>query len=187
MGERDGRRDPAEPDGLVWQLGRKRHLAGETSLGGIDLYSALPGAFDAIRSWGRHPLPFYQRLGFHVIGVMPDANGSGGPDMFLGRRLAPDVGAPAGQRSLDTFALCRARRLTNAASHCHGSNQWPAPTIGYADARPAVVRLSDRARLRNANTHAIALTGSTSAVATTASPATASGGAYVGSRVAPGT
>ncbi|MCM3904943.1 MAG: hypothetical protein ND866_24870 [Pyrinomonadaceae bacterium] len=49
------------------------------------------------------------------------------------------------------------------------------------------MRLSDRPRLRNANTQAIALPGNTSALATMASPATASGGAYVGSCVAPGT
>jgi len=64
-------------------------LAGETSLGGVDLYSALPQAFGAIRSWGRHPLPFYRRLGFQVIGVMPDANGPGRPDIFLGKRVRP--------------------------------------------------------------------------------------------------
>jgi aminoglycoside 6'-N-acetyltransferase I len=62
-------------------------LAGETSLGEVDLYSALPEAFSEVRSWGRHPLPFYRRLGFHVIGVMPDANGPGRPDIFLGKRL----------------------------------------------------------------------------------------------------
>jgi len=62
-------------------------LAGETSLGGVDLYSALPDAFSAVRSWGNHPLPFYRRLGFHIIGVMPDANGPGRPDIFLAKRL----------------------------------------------------------------------------------------------------
>jgi aminoglycoside 6'-N-acetyltransferase I len=62
-------------------------LAGETSLGGVDLYPALPEAFSAVRSWGNHPLPFYRRLGFHVIGVMPDANGPGRPDIFLAKRL----------------------------------------------------------------------------------------------------
>jgi len=62
-------------------------LAEETSLGGVDLYSALPDAFSAVRSWGNHPLPFYRRLGFHVIGVMPDANGPGRPDIFLAKRL----------------------------------------------------------------------------------------------------
>lgn len=62
-------------------------VAGETSLGGVDLYAALPEALGAVHSWGRHPLPFYRRLGFHVIGVMPDANGRGRPDIFLGKRL----------------------------------------------------------------------------------------------------
>jgi len=62
-------------------------LAGETSLGGVDLYSALPKRLDNVHSWGSHPLPFYRRLGFHVIGVMPDANGPGRPDIFLAKRL----------------------------------------------------------------------------------------------------
>jgi aminoglycoside 6'-N-acetyltransferase I len=62
-------------------------LAGETSLGGVDLYAALPKRLAAVHSWGGHPLPFYRRLGFHVIGVMPDANGRGRPDIFLAKRL----------------------------------------------------------------------------------------------------
>jgi aminoglycoside 6'-N-acetyltransferase I len=62
-------------------------LAGETSLGGVDLYSALPKRLAAVHSWGGHPLPFYRRLGFHVVGVMPDANGPGRPDIFLAKRL----------------------------------------------------------------------------------------------------
>jgi aminoglycoside 6'-N-acetyltransferase I len=62
-------------------------LAGETSLGGVDLYPALPEVFGTVRSWGKHPLPFYRRLGFQIIGVMPDANGPGRPDIFLGKRL----------------------------------------------------------------------------------------------------
>ena len=63
-------------------------LAGETSLGKVDLFAALPAAFNEVRSWGRHPLPFYRALGFQLIGVMPDANGPGRPDIYLGKRLA---------------------------------------------------------------------------------------------------
>ena len=62
-------------------------MAGETSLGDIDLFSSLPAAFSDVRSHGGHPLPFYRRLGFQVIGVMPDANGPGRPDIFLGKRI----------------------------------------------------------------------------------------------------
>lgn len=73
-------------------------LAGETSFGGIDLYSSLPEAFAEVRSWGRHPLPFYRALGFHIIGVMPDANGAGRPDIFLGKRLGRSAEAGAAKR-----------------------------------------------------------------------------------------
>jgi aminoglycoside 6'-N-acetyltransferase I len=66
-------------------------LSGETSLGGIDLYATLPSALNRVRSWGSHPLPFYYRLGFRVIGVMPDANGAGRPDIFLGKRLGTEL------------------------------------------------------------------------------------------------
>jgi aminoglycoside 6'-N-acetyltransferase I len=66
-------------------------LSGETSLGEIDLYAELPSALNRVKSWGNHPLPFYYRLGFEVIGVMPDANGAGRPDIFLGKRLAARI------------------------------------------------------------------------------------------------
>ena len=66
-------------------------LSGETSLGGIDLYAEPPSALNRVTSWGSHPLPFYKRLGFQLIGVMPDANGAGRPDIFLGKRLAAGI------------------------------------------------------------------------------------------------
>lgn len=66
-------------------------LSGETSLGGIDLYRELPSTLHGVKSWGNHPLPFYRRLGFEVIGVMPDANGAGRPDIFLGKRLVQGI------------------------------------------------------------------------------------------------
>jgi aminoglycoside 6'-N-acetyltransferase I len=62
-------------------------LVHETSLGEVDLYRELPDALHSVRSWGRHPLPFYRKLGFQIIGVMPDANGPGRPDIFLGKRI----------------------------------------------------------------------------------------------------
>jgi aminoglycoside 6'-N-acetyltransferase I len=38
----------------------------------------------------RHPYEFYQKLGFIIAGVMPDANGRGKPDIFLSKRVAHD-------------------------------------------------------------------------------------------------
>ena len=62
---------------------------GETSLGGRDLYADLPDAIRAIRNLRRHPYEFYQRAGFTIVGVMPDANGRGRPDIILAKRIEP--------------------------------------------------------------------------------------------------
>jgi len=59
----------------------------ETSLGGADLYTDLPGALRDLQNPGGHPLGFYQRLGYTVVGVLPDANGPGKPDIFMAKRL----------------------------------------------------------------------------------------------------
>lgn len=59
----------------------------ETSLGGADLYADFPAAIRDIRNLSRHPYEFYQRVGFTIIGVMPDANGRGRPDIYLAKRI----------------------------------------------------------------------------------------------------
>lgn len=60
-----------------------------TSLGGIDLYSQLPNCLAEVTCRGPHPVGFYQRVGYRVVGVIPDANGPGMPDIFLAKRLSP--------------------------------------------------------------------------------------------------
>ncbi len=59
----------------------------ETSLSGVDLYPDIPGAIQNIRNLKGHPYEFYVRLGFRIIGLMPDANGRGKPDIFLAKRV----------------------------------------------------------------------------------------------------
>ncbi len=61
----------------------------ETSLSAVDLYADLPGAIRDIRNLKGHPFEFYLRLGFRIVGVMPDANGIGKPDIFLAKRVTP--------------------------------------------------------------------------------------------------
>lgn len=59
---------------------------GGTSLANVDLYDDLPGKIRDF-SAGTHQSGFYMKLGYKIIGVVPDANGPGKPDIFLGKRL----------------------------------------------------------------------------------------------------
>jgi len=73
--------------GLTLHLGADDEKpGGETSFAGADLYDDLPGRmrdFDP----GPHQSAFYMKLGFRIIGVMPDANGIGKPDIYFAKRL----------------------------------------------------------------------------------------------------
>lgn len=59
-----------------------------TSLAGIDLYPDVVGHIHAIRNLKRHPYEFYQKLGYTIVGVIPDANGPGKPDIIMAKRIA---------------------------------------------------------------------------------------------------
>lgn len=62
--------------------------AGWTSLAGVDVYPEPARHALELRDTGGHPFGFYQKLGFSVIGIMPDANGFGKPDILMAKRLA---------------------------------------------------------------------------------------------------
>lgn len=60
-----------------------------TSVAGVDLYPDVLQHLKELRDLGRrHPFLFYQRLGFVVTGILPDANGFGKPDIFMSKRVA---------------------------------------------------------------------------------------------------
>ena len=62
--------------------------SGMTSLADIDLYHDVPRHILELRDLGRgHPFRFYQKLGYVVTGVMPDANGRGRPDIYMSKAL----------------------------------------------------------------------------------------------------
>ena len=58
-----------------------------TSLGGIDLYPDVLAKLAAVRNLRNHPFEFYRRVGFVIVGTLPDANGPGKPDIFMAKRL----------------------------------------------------------------------------------------------------
>ena len=59
----------------------------QTSLSNCNLYLDLPGQIAAVRNLRRHPYEFYQRCGFVIVGVVPDANGVGKPDILMAKRV----------------------------------------------------------------------------------------------------
>lgn len=61
-----------------------------TSVGGVDLYPDPLNHLQRIedRKGYRHPLGFYLRCGFSVVGVVPDANGPGKPDILFAKRVS---------------------------------------------------------------------------------------------------
>lgn len=58
-----------------------------TSLSEKDLYPNLFNELKNIKNIKGHPFEFYERNGFKVVGVIPDANGIGKPDIFMAKRI----------------------------------------------------------------------------------------------------
>jgi aminoglycoside 6'-N-acetyltransferase I len=58
-----------------------------TSVGGVDLYPGVLQHISQIRNLRDHPFEFYQKLGFEVVGIIPDANGPGKPDILMAKRV----------------------------------------------------------------------------------------------------
>lgn len=58
-----------------------------TSLSGVDLYDNTWEKIRDIRNLKGHPYEFYQKMGFVITGVVPDANGRGRPDILMSKRV----------------------------------------------------------------------------------------------------
>ena len=58
-----------------------------TSLSDIDLYENLWDKIKNIRNLKNHPFMFYQKMGYVITGVVPDANGIGKPDILMSKRV----------------------------------------------------------------------------------------------------
>lgn len=62
---------------------------GMTTLGNVDLYPNVCEHIAHVRNLRNHPFEFYQKCGFAIVGVVPDANGVGKPDILMAKRVLP--------------------------------------------------------------------------------------------------
>ena len=75
-----------ERGGLTITLGTD-DVTGQTTLAGINLYPHVWEHVAHIKNLSRHPYEFYQKLGYVIVGVMPDANGLGKPDILMAKSV----------------------------------------------------------------------------------------------------
>ena len=58
-----------------------------TSLSNTDLYEEPWKKINEIKNLKRHPFEFYQKMGYRITGVVPDANGTGKPDILMSKKI----------------------------------------------------------------------------------------------------
>ena len=93
QGQGVGRALVADFEALVRERGGLTVMLGSddddamTSLTGVDLYADVPGQIAQIRNLRGHPYEFYQKCGYTIVGVVPDVNGIGKPDILLAKRV----------------------------------------------------------------------------------------------------
>ena len=73
-------------DGLTLYLGTDDEDF-MTSLSQVDLYENPWEHIANIRNLKGHPYEFYQKMGFTIVGVIPDANGWNKPDIMMAKRV----------------------------------------------------------------------------------------------------
>lgn len=74
--------------GVMLYLGTDDEFA-RTSLSGTDLYVGTYAKIENVVNYNRHPYEFYQKAGYKIVGVIPDANGIGKPDIMMAKTIAP--------------------------------------------------------------------------------------------------
>jgi len=94
QGKGIGRALVTDLETLVYQRGGTTIYLGSddedrmTSLSDTDLYPDVFKHLAQIKNLKGHPYEFYQKMGFVIIGVIPDANGLGKPDILMAKRVS---------------------------------------------------------------------------------------------------
>ncbi len=60
----------------------------QTSLSEGDLFEDTYEKIKNIKNYRHHPYEFYEKNGYKIVGVIPDANGIGKPDIIMAKRLS---------------------------------------------------------------------------------------------------
>lgn len=83
--------EAARAAGIVTMMLGTDDEDGRTTLSQIDdLYADIPSAIQHAASFdpaNPHPMDFYRRLGYRIVGLLPDANGARKPDIFMAKRM----------------------------------------------------------------------------------------------------
>lgn len=58
-----------------------------TSLSNDNLYENLYEKIKNIKNFKEHPFEFYQKMGYIITGIVPDANGIGKPDILMAKKV----------------------------------------------------------------------------------------------------
>ena len=75
-----------ERGGLTITLGTD-DVTGQITLAEINLFPHVWEHVTHIQNLSRHPYEFYQKRGYVIVGVMPDANGLGKPDILMAKSV----------------------------------------------------------------------------------------------------
>ena len=77
----------AQSHGVLTLFAGTSDETGATSLFGVNLYENPVAAMATIRCHETHALKFWLRVGFRVVGVMPDAEGVGKPGIHVAKSV----------------------------------------------------------------------------------------------------
>lgn len=76
----------ANNGGITIYLGTDDEF-GKTSLSNNDLFVDTFSKIESINNYNNHPYEFYLKMGYKIVGVIPDANGIGKPDIWMAKRV----------------------------------------------------------------------------------------------------
>ncbi len=79
-------KEVANSGGITIYLGTDDEF-NKTSLSNNNLYEDMFTKIESIKNYKKHPYEFYVKMGYKIVGVIPDANGIGKPDIWMAKSI----------------------------------------------------------------------------------------------------